>query len=260
MKLFQRTAVLVTTIGLLIAGASPVLADATVTFDAGAEGWIGPQGPGGSTGIEPAGGNPGANMHTVFNNFGITFRNDSNPEFIGDYTATPSVTLEIDVRVQSIAFFGSPVSRPWLVELRDYDDPEPGFPWTSVWFKFADIDESTHGEWTTFSVTIDDTSAAALPPGWGGTGAENEFAEPMLPPDRTFTSVLAGVDEIAFTTLEPGFAFGFTDFDLHIDNISISSAGAVPTVSQWGLIVLAAGLTAAAAVVMRRRSRLPAAC
>ena len=59
-------------------------ATTTVTFDNGLEGFGGPQGPGGTTGIEPTGGNPDANLHTVFNNFGIEFRTDTNTDFVGD--------------------------------------------------------------------------------------------------------------------------------------------------------------------------------
>jgi hypothetical protein len=238
---------------LLLAPAA-VLADATVTFDGGAQGWSGPGGPGGSTVIEPAGGNPGANMHTVFNNFGISFVNSTNPDFVFDYTTTPFVTLSIDIRVHSIEFFGSPVTRPWLVELRDFDNPPPGYPYVSVWYKFADISSAQHGNWTTFQVTIDDTSAEDLPPGWGGTGAETPQAEPILPPNRTFASVLAGVDQIAYTTLEPGFVFGFTDFDMRLDNIGIQVAGPpVPAASTWGLAAMAGLLVLAGAALVRRR-------
>ena len=66
-----------------------------MTFDNGTEGWLVP----GGTGIEAVGGNPGNHLHTVFNNFGIEFRNDSNPAFIGDYTQYSSITLSVDVRV-----------------------------------------------------------------------------------------------------------------------------------------------------------------
>jgi len=226
----------------------------TITFSDGAEGMIGPSGPGGGTTIEALGGNPGANMHTVFNNFGIEFRNSSNPAFVGDYTTGATVTLEIDVRVEDISFFGSPTSRPWILDLRDYDDPEPGFPYTSVWYKFADISASAHGSWTTFSITIDDTSSATLPPGWGGTGAEDpRTAEPTLPPDRTFAYVLAGIDEIAFTTLEPGFVFGFTDFDLRIDNVAIGTPEMiVPATSDWGMVVLTLLVATAGTLVWTR--------
>ena len=200
--------------------------ETVVTFDRGTEGWIGPSGSGGATVIDPEGGNPGANLRTVFNDFGITFRNGTNPAFAFDYTTVPSLSLGLDLLVESIDFSGIPVSRPWLVELRDFDDPPGGFPWVSVWFKFTDISAAGQGDWTSFDVTIDDTSALELPPGWRGFGAEDGGGNPTLPADRTFQDVLAGIDEIAFTTLEPGFFFGFTDHDLRLDNIRIRPLGA----------------------------------
>ncbi len=201
-------------------------ADTVTTFETGADGWTGPTGPGGATTLEATGGNLGAHLRTVFNDFGITFRNATDAAFLGDYTQDASFTLRIDTKVEDISFFGSPVSRPWLVELRDLDNPPGGFPWVSVWFKFDDISAAQHGSWTTFSVTVTDTSATALPPGWGGYGAEDMLGNPMLPANRTFSDVLAGVDEIAFTTLEPGFFFGFTDFDVRIDNVARTSGAA----------------------------------
>ena len=208
-------------LGSLLAPAAQ--AQVTVTFDNGEEGWSGPSGAGGSTVIEATGGNPGAHLHTIFNDFGVTFVNSNHPDFVFDYTQEPTITLSIDLKVESIDFTGTPVPRPWLVELRDRDNPPSGFPWVSVWFKFADISQATHGDWTTFTVTVADTSVLDLPMGWGGFGAEDAQGSPMLPADRTFADVLAGIDEIAFTTLEPGFFFGFTDFDLRLDNISIDA-------------------------------------
>jgi hypothetical protein len=38
----------------------------------------------------------------------------------------------------------------------------------------------------------------------------------------TFRDVLRGIDAIAFTTLEPGFVFGFTDHTFRIDNITVA--------------------------------------
>ena len=37
--------------------------------------------------------------------------------------------------------------------------------------------------------------------------------------------MLSGVDEMAFTTLQPGFFFGFTDHTVGIDNITITRGG-----------------------------------
>lgn len=196
-------------------------------FESGTLGWVGPAGGGGMTGVLPTAGNGGgAGFRTIFNNFFVTFFNDTNAAYLGDYSQFDSVTLSIDVKVNLIEFFFSPVPRPWLVELRNYDLAQGGYPWTSVWFKWADISEATHGDWTTFSVTIDDPTATALPAGWRGYGAEDPVTfEPQLPAGVTFADVLAGVDEVAFTTGEPGFFFGFTDFDLVLDNIKIETTG-----------------------------------
>jgi hypothetical protein len=195
-------------------------ADATVTFDEGAEGWTGPTG---GTVIDPTGGNPGANMHTVYNNFGINFTNATNPEFVADYTQFDTVTFSVDVKVNDISFFGTPATRPWVLELRDYDDVPDPYPWVSVWYEFAWIGAGP--DWVTWSVTIADTGVDELPPGWGGYGAETDLGEPILPPDRTFADVLAGIDEVVLTTYEPGWFFGFTDFDIRLDNISIATTG-----------------------------------
>lgn len=209
-------------------------ADTTVvTFDSGnTQGWSGPNGNdgfGGGTTVSSIGGNPSWNMRTVFNDFGIPYVNFTNPAFLGDYSSSSSVTLKIDLRVENLKFNGTNVSRPWLVELRNTSLGSGGYPWSSVWFKFAQISTATHGQWTTFSVTFDPRSTT-LPPGWRGTGAEDPVTfEPILPPGVTFADVLSGVDIIAFTTLEPGWFFGFTDHTFRIDNISISrSAPSVP--------------------------------
>lgn len=192
----------------------------TVTFEEGAEGWTGPAGPGGATVLEETGGNPDAHLHTTFNNFGITFFNESAP-YAQDLSVHDQVTIGVDLKVESISFVGTPVTRPWLVEIRDHDDPPAGFPWVSVWYLFEWVGES---DWRTWEVTITDPGSSELPPGWGGYGAEDPAtAEPRLPADRTFASVLAGADEIAFTTLQPGWAFGFTDFDVRIDNIRFAA-------------------------------------
>jgi hypothetical protein len=199
-------------------------ADTTVvTFNKGnAQGWIGPAGSGGTTSVLSTGGNPTWNMRTVFNNFGIGFFNNSNDAFIGDYTAAQSVTLKIDLKVDFLNFFGQNVSRPWLVELRNPSLATGGYPWVSVWYKFAQVSAATHGQWTTFTVTFDPRSTT-LPPGWKGYGAEDPVTfEPILPAGVTFDEVLAGVTTVSFTTLEPGLFFGFTDHTFRIDNITVT--------------------------------------
>lgn len=236
----------------LVAGAAVFAGQAaadttTVTFDGDTGGWQGVSGSGGpGSTLEPTGGNPGGNWRTVFNDFGLTFTHDSGP-FVQDYTQYGAVTLSIDIKVNDIAFFGSPVTRPFLVELRDFDSGDPGLPWASAWFKFGDIGAVTHGDWTTLSVTIADPLAAALPAGWGGYGSEDPVTfEPVLPAGVTFADILGGFDEIAFSTFEPGWFFGFTDFDIQIDNISITTT---PLPAPGAATVLAG----AALIAARRR-------
>lgn len=208
---------------------------ATTTFSNGDEGWDGPQGIGGATFIDGSFGNAAPALHTVFNDFGITFSNSTNGAFIGNYTQSPQVDISLDTYTSFLNFFGLDVQREFIVELRDYDNPEGGYPWTSVWYSLGILDAANPG-WHNWGVHIADTSATALPAGWGGYGAEdpNTF-EPILPADRTFASVLAGVDEIAFTTLVPGFFFGFADHDVSIDNITVNF---VPEPASLGLLAL----------------------
>ena len=218
-------------IPILVASGCVAYADTTVTtFDGGGDdGWIGPNGNdgfGGGTWVVSTGGNPSWNMRTVFNDFGIPYVNVTNGAFLGDYTTSSSITISIDLKVENLRFFGTNVSRPWVLELRDVDGATGGYPWNSVWFKFAQVSQATHGSWTTFSVTFDPNSTM-LPPGWRGTGAEDPVTyEPILPPGVTFRDVLSGVDAIVFTTLQPGMFFGFTDHTFRIDNISITRTSA----------------------------------
>ena len=142
-------------------------ADTTVTtFSNGAQGWY----VSGGGSIPATGGNPGHCQRIFFNDFGVGCANATNAPYLGDYTTAASVTIKIDLKVSQISFFGQPVSRPWLLELRDLDGASGGYPYNSVYFVFANVSAATHGSWTTFSVTFD-PSSKTLPPGWGGTGA-----------------------------------------------------------------------------------------
>ncbi len=196
--------------------------DDVVTFSDGPRGWIGTTGSTGDTQLERTGGNPGHHLHTVFNNFGIEFRNDTSSEEFQDLLSQDEVTIGVDLKVEAIDFFGTPATRPWVLEIRDYDDPPPGYLWVSVWYLFEWV--GAEDDWRTFEVTITDTTSIEPPAGWGGTGSElPPDYEPSLPANRSFASVLAAVDEIAFTTYQPGWAFGFTDFDVRLDNIRLAA-------------------------------------
>ena len=193
-----------------------------VTFSDGTQGWIGTTGSTGDTQLEETGGNPAHHLHTVFNNFGIEFYNDTNADVFQNLLSHDEVTIEVDLKVEAIDFFGTPATRPWVLEIRDYDDVPPGYLWVSVWYLFEWV--GAEDDWRTFGVTITDTTSRELPAGWGGTGSElPPDYEPSLPDDRTFASVLASADEIAFTTYQPGWGFGFTDFDVRFDTVRITA-------------------------------------
>ena len=220
-------------VGLMAGLAMPALADTTTTFDNGLEGWS----ISGRTDISPTGGNPGANLHGILIDvFGADIRNNTNEAFLGDLTRYGQLELSIDIQVNSIDFFGTQVSRELVVELRDYTNNN-GYPWTSVYYSLGTLQAADRGAdgWITYSVIIDDPFATALPAGWGGYGDETPLGDPILPGDRTFASVLQSVDEIAFTTFVPGFFFGFTNFDMQVDNITIRT---VPTPSALALLGL----------------------
>lgn len=225
-------------IGVMVAPAS----SNTTTFSNGTEGWGVFFANSGGLGdfLEPSGGNPAHHLRwTMIDTFGCNFHNKTNPDFIGDYSRfRQGVELSVDVKVDNISFGGQQVVRNLVVELVDYNPPGSPYAWTSVWFKLGTISKSLTGNWTRFSVVIEDPLSSTLPPGWGGTGAEDPFTfEPILPPDRTFASVLASVDEIRFTTFEPGWFYGFTNFQLRFDNPSVT---AIPSPAPIALLALAA--------------------
>jgi hypothetical protein len=238
-----------TAAGIVFAAAATAclaLPASTTRFDDGAEGWEGPQGIGGvGTFIDEKEGDPVPGFHTVFNDFGITFRNSTNENFVQDLTQVVGFSFSIDTKVNDISFFGTPAPRPWLVEFRDFDAGPSGNQFASVWYKFADISAATHGEWTRFSVDVLEKDYGSLPAGWRGAGAEDPVTfEPMLPEGITFADVIAGYDELAITTLEPGFFFGFTDHDVVVDNITLATdtqiAGCNPSdiVQPFGVLDL----------------------
>lgn len=59
--------------------------------------------------------------------------------------------------------------------------------------------------------------------------------DPALPPGVSFADVLKSVAEIRIHTVVPGYLYGFTNFDVSIDNISIT---AVPEPATYGMMAL----------------------
>jgi hypothetical protein len=189
--------------------------------------------------------------------FGMSWSNTVNPAFIGNFGAAPALTLGIDVLANSIVYLGHEVARNLVVELRDHDNPYRDMPYTSVWYNLGTIAAGLG--WQHLSVTIDDTGASALPGGWGGFGNDDTETDgmPALPPGRTFADVLGSVDELVFTTYVPGYFYGWTAYDIAVDNISITRDADVP--EPAGMALLAGGL-AVLGLARRRRFTPAGAC
>jgi len=234
MKLTALIFALGTTTAASLAGVSTTVVD----FEDGMlHGWDGPQGIGGATTIDnTAGVGGGAGLRTQFNNFGIDFDNSTNSAFTGDFSGFDEVTVSFDLRIDQIGTF-LPVGRPFLLELRSNSLAQGGYPWASAYFLFDWYGADSFNGFTTLSTTLD-PSSMVLPAGWGGFGAEdpNTF-EPILPDGVTFADILANVDEMAITTILPGFFFTFDDYDVTLDNITISTTS-VPAPTALALLGL----------------------
>ena len=229
-------------------GAAALAATSTITTFAGGDtqGWTGTGGFGGATAVDMNDGNPLPSLRTSFPNFaifGITFANDTNPAFLGDYTHAP-FTISIDAKTRIVGLF-NPGVRDLVLELRDFTNPPPGYDFVSVYYDLGELRDpgaGGSGNWEPYTVSVANPTQAALPPGWGGTGDEDPVTfEPRLPPARTFASVLAGVDEIVFTTFKPGFFYIDNYFDVAVDNISVSfipEPGALGALAGAGLLAL----------------------
>ncbi len=217
MRAMTLMAALACTAGLAAANTT------VVTFDNGTEGWEGPQGIGGASFIDPTHGvGGGAGYRTQFNNFGIEFINDSNAAFLGDYTTVDEVTFSFDLKIDQIGFAGLGIHRPIMVEFRNSTLGDPGYPWAGAYFLFDWYADTSFDGFINLSTTFDPNDVD-LPAGWGGSGSEdpNTF-EPTLPAGVTFADVLSGVDSVAISTLLPGFFFSFDDYDMTIDNVTIT--------------------------------------
>jgi hypothetical protein len=242
--------VIKTALACLMLGSSAIPGAAlatTTTFSAGDEGWTG------NADIDTSLGTPAPAFHSLLETFGLSWRNESNPAFVGDYTAASSVTISLDVLTNSIAYLGTEVTRGLFVKLTDIGNPDDFADNATVYYKLGTLSSEISG-WQHLSVTIDDTSALGLPSGWGGVDGDGNLS---LPAGRSFADVLAHVGQIEFTSYEPDYFYGFTDFDVAGDNFTVTpGAAAVPEPMTWAMMML--GMGAIGAAMRQRRSLTPA--
>lgn len=202
--------------GLLLMSAAAAQST-VVTFDDGPEGWDG------NATVEPDGGHPGANAHFLLETTGIEYRTDSNAAFLGDLTQSARISVGLDARTDSITYDGNEVSRGLFVDFRSHALAQGGYPWASVWVGLATLQAGP--DWGTYTISFAPASPD-LPAGWGGYGAEDPVTgDPVLPDGVRFADVMAHVDEIAFTTFQPGYIYGFAVYDARFDNLRIDRLG-----------------------------------
>lgn len=214
---------------------------AMTTFSSGDEGWTG------NAEVDASVGAPAPGFHTLAETFGISWRNDSNAAFIGNYTASPSLTISLDVLTNAITYLDTEVSRGLFVKLTDFGNIDDYADDATLFYRLGTLSSDISG-WQHLSVTIADTSVIDMPTGWGGVDGDGNVA---LPAGRTFADVLAHVGQIEFTTYEPDYFYGFAIFDVVGDNFSVTSgAAAVPEPQSWAMLILGMGLMG---VTMRRR-------
>jgi opacity protein-like surface antigen len=160
--------------------------------------------------------------------WGAELRNDNTESpVIGDLTKyTGGMNYTASIRLFALdSFFGDPIdpaNYPVVIEFIDYGDPNNPFDNVSV-YKIGDTVPQIAEGWKTFSFDVPDPSQDELPDGWGGTGAEDPVTfEPILPPGRTYASVMASVDEVRISTFVPGFFYGANFWQIGFDDAVVT--------------------------------------
>ena len=106
-------------VGLAGFGAGAVAAQSTIsTFTGGdLDGWVGSSGPAGGVGtyVDVESGTPAPSLRTQFNDFGITFANQSDA-WTGDFTQA-GFTISTDIYSRQVFFFSMDVTRDWILDL-----------------------------------------------------------------------------------------------------------------------------------------------
>jgi hypothetical protein len=170
-------------------------------------------------------GNPGQYIGVPYLDFwGVTLRQEAVASpMTGDLTVYPQLEVAVDFRMFALNNFNNepidPANFNLILEFVDYDN------YATVYFVGPPLPQIADG-WTRFTFSVPDTSQAALPPGWRGSGDEDPVTfEPRLPAGRTWQNVLQTVDEVRITTLEPGFFYGSNFWEAGFDNLLIEVPG-----------------------------------
>lgn len=235
---------------LALAAAASAQALVNVPFDGGdAQGWTLQN----AEIIVSSGGNPNEYLNLpLLDTFGVTlaYRTPGGP-LTGDLRRYGNgIDISLDWRTFTYStIFGDPLDAsnlPVVLELVDLGDPSDFTDDASVFTLNTTGMPNPADGWQRIAYTIPFPVAGGpgtgLPTGWFGAGAEDPVTfEPILPAGRTYSNVLASIDEVRITTFQPGFFYGFRLFDIGIDNIN---ATVIPAPGSAALLITA-GLLAA---------------
>lgn len=172
------------------------------------------------------GGNPGQYMGIPLADFqwiSLSAREESSMVF-GDLSRYDAdIMISVDVRVDGLYNFDNqpmnPLWFPLVIQLWNYDIPAD-VP-VSVYLISQTLPEN-FGEWKRIEFTIPNASATSLPPGWGGTGAEDPITyEPTLPGGVTYRDVLSNIGQVDISTSLPGHFYGPSFWQVSWDNLRI---------------------------------------
>ncbi len=156
-------------------------------------------------------------LHTVFNDFGITFSNNAN-------SRSSATTRNLASRHQHrhlhelSNFSGLDVLRVHR-RARDYDNPEGGYPWTSVWYSLGILDAANPG-WYTGASTSTTHVVHTLPAGWGGCGRPEHVRSD--PPGRPHVCERSGGRGRDCIYAKRPASSSAIDHDVSIDNITVN--------------------------------------
>ena len=193
------------------------------------------------------GGNPGAHLNFFSDNFFIRIFNNTSPDFIGDYTQKGHLEFTADLRWRLIRFGPTDVTRDLYFAIWDNYTDANGVERKHVIFRpLGKVrGKGPNAPWRTYRVRLPDPNSDTLPGGWF-YWVFDAAIEPTrtLPEGLTVRDIMSSVDRIQFTTATPGLFFGFTVFDVSVDNPTLSPLPGGPRTTDAASVEILPGARA----------------
>ncbi len=212
---------------LLVAGATA--ADTfTDTFEASqnSAGWT----INGNPNIDDPGGNPGGWLHNPLADTPFpVVRSDVNvpSRFVGNYRDLGVTTISFDARLLW-RDWGDPVGFEMSIMLWDTHGTSDPSDDDYAYFVGPNVPLMGQG-WVHYDFDIPSDDTSALPAGWSG----GYFGDPEnFRPGVDWNDVITSVDQVQISWLHPAFFAIFAQWDVGMDNISITTVDA-PCVGDY---------------------------